>query len=362
MNRPRDRKSAQGLLPRMEARPWADGKTISYRYHPVGAKPIALGTDRIDAIRRVLDLLGQGDDTGTIGRLWKIYSADESPEWKALGERTRADYSVYSKELLRVFGETHASHVKATHVSRYLRVERKDAPIRANREVALLGNLITLAIDRGEAELNPCRGGQVKRNKERPRTLAPEGADIAGLVVFASTHGGEKRVTAKGKEIDPTKQWRIVTMAMEFAALVGSRQMEFLKLHWPMFGMDEVRLRRGKQRQGAERVERITTSPALLNLRARLQEVSTDRQVGAVFPTRMGNPYTSSGFATQWQKLIKAALAAGAIERRFTFHDLRAYYTTQHKELTGALPDLHASPTTTAKVYERSKVSKRNSL
>lgn len=45
MNRPRDRASAVGLLPRMEARPWRDGKTVTYRYHPVGAAPINLGTN-----------------------------------------------------------------------------------------------------------------------------------------------------------------------------------------------------------------------------------------------------------------------------------------------------------------------------
>lgn len=53
MNRPRDRASAAGLLPRMEARPHRDGRTVSYRYHPIGAKPIPLGTDRLEACRKV---------------------------------------------------------------------------------------------------------------------------------------------------------------------------------------------------------------------------------------------------------------------------------------------------------------------
>ena len=51
MGRPRDRDTGKGLLQRMEARPWRDGKTITYRYHPVGGKPIALGQDRISACR-----------------------------------------------------------------------------------------------------------------------------------------------------------------------------------------------------------------------------------------------------------------------------------------------------------------------
>jgi integrase len=343
----------------MEARPWKDGKTVTYRYHPVGAAPINLGTDKAEAVRRVALMIGQATDEGTIGTLWEHYKA--SPDWSALSERSRSDYTEYSIELLRVFSTTAAAEITAPMVARYLRVERKNAPVRANREVSLLGTLISLAIERGEATHNPCRGGQVKRNKERPRTIAPEATDIAALATFAAGHG-EVRTTAKGKVIDTTKQWRVVTMAAEFAALVGSRQMEFLQLHWPMFGTEEVQLRRGKQRGGAEKVERITASPALLELRGRLQSIATHQTLGAVFPNRQGNPYTSAGFASMWQKLIRAALAAGAITKRFTFHDLRAYYTTQHKETTGVLPDLHASPTTTARVYERSKVAKRHAL
>lgn len=345
MSRPRDRASAAGLLPRMEARPWRDGKTVTYRYHPLGKKPINLGTDKIEAIRQVLDINGRTSDQGTVNRLWKQYKA--SPAWQALRDRTRADYEDYSVPLLAVFGEVHAAAVMAPDIARYLRVERAAAPVRANREVALLGNLLALAIELGEATVNPCRGGQVPRNKERPRTSAPDHKEIEALVDFAAVKGG---------------QWNVITMAAEFAALTGSRQVEMLPLHWPQFGVDEVRLRRAKQRKGVEKVERVSVSPALLLLRTRLLAVARDEKVGAVFPNRQGNPYTAQGFAAMWGKLMREAMSEKVIARRFTFHDLRAHYATQHKERLGHLPDLHASPTTTAKVYERSGVSRRKAL
>lgn len=344
MNRPRDRASAAGLLPRMEARPRKDG-LISYRYHPVGGKPIALGTDRLAAVQQVLDLLGTGDDRGTITRLWAQYR--DTPGWRDLAARTRSDYEDYSVHVVRVFGTVRAADITAPMVARYLRVERGDAPKRANREVSLLGNLIALAIERGEAEHNPCRGGQVRRNPERPRTRAPDQSDLDALIAHAVRKGG---------------QWRVIVMAAEFAALVGSRQAELLPLHWPQFGVDEVRLRRSKQRAGVEKVERVSASAALLDLRERLRAVAHDDKVGAVFPNRQGNPYTSAGFAAMWGKLMREALAAGVVTRRFTFHDLRAHYTTEHKRTLGALPDLHASPTTTARVYERAREVKRRSL
>ncbi|WP_198363685.1 hypothetical protein [Burkholderia ubonensis] len=38
--------------------------------------------------------------------------------------------------------------------------------------------------------------------------------------------------------------------------------------------------------------------------------------------------------------------------KRFALHDLRAYYVARHKAERGALPDLHANPATTARVYD----------
>lgn len=329
----------------MEARPWKDGKTVTYRFHPLGGKPINLGTDKAAAIRRVLQLNSATPDAGTIKALWQIYQ--ETPDWRGLSERTREDYAGYAVPLLAVFGDVLAADITAPMVARYLRVERKTAQVRANREVSLLGNLIGLAIDRGEAEHNPCRGGQVKRNKERPRTVAPEASDITALIEHAAKKRG---------------QWPVITMAAEFAALAGNRKAEFLALHWSQIDGAEIRLLRAKQHGGAVRVEKIAISPAMQDLLARLRPIARDDKVGAVFPNRFGNPYTAEGFASMWGKLMREAIAEGAIQRRFTFHDLRAYYVTQHKIQRGALPDMHASPTTTARVYERSKVSKRTAL
>lgn len=350
--KPRDRETAKGLLPRMEARPWADGKTVTYRYHPLGAKkPLNLGTDRLAAIRRVLELIGKSDDAGTIARLWEQYK--ESMAWKELKPRTRQDYEDYSVHILKCFGTEPADSITAPMIARYLRSERSEAPIRANREIALLGNLIGLAIERGEAEHNPCRGGQVKRNKERPLDVLPDVADIEALVRFAAARDAAVK-TKIGRSV-------VVMMAAEFAALTGARQAEFLPLAWPAFDEAEVRIERAKQRMGVKKVDRIAVSPALAALRTRLLAFQTS-PMGAVFPNRAGNVYTADGFATMWQKLMTAAVEAGEVKQRFNFHALRAFYATKHKTETGALPDMHASPTTTAKIYERSKTGRRNAL
>ncbi|MGF6549356.1 tyrosine-type recombinase/integrase [Paraburkholderia youngii] len=337
-----------GLLPRMEARPTKSGFT--YRYHPVGGKPINLGSDRVAAIRKVLDLTGAGDDLGTISRLWDQFQ--ETPGWKRYSPYTRADYTQCSLKLLEIFGDMRASDIDATDVARYLRKERADAPVRANREAALLSNLIGLAIERGEAKHNPCR--EVKRNEEQPRTEAPEPADFAAFAQWLAEQRGQRAM---------------IGMAAEYAASAGNRKVEYLDLTWSQ--IDEtaghIRIKRAKQRgkKRGEVIEQIEITPQVAALIARLKiarAAQKNEDCLYVFPNRSGTAYTQAGFKAMWQKLMVEALKRKVIARRFTFHDLRAYYVTQHKAERGALPDLHANPATTARVYDRSRIVRRRAL
>lgn len=325
----------------MEAMPRKDG-LVSYRYHPAGKKPIPLGTDKVLAIRKVLDLNNESPIRGTVKHLWQLYQ--DSSDWADLSKNTQHDYTQCSKELLRVFGDIDPETITPAICARYLRVERKAAPVRANREMALLSNLMNVAIERGDILANPCK--QTRRNKERPRKDAPEPETLISFLTWARERTGQAQILA--------------SMA-EFAALTGNRRIEFLELHWPQISETEVRLIRGKQRD-KQVVEVVSISPALATLLERLRSLAKHDRLGAVFPNRAGNCYTEQGFKAMWSKLVLKAMEEKAIEKRFTFHDLRAYHVTQHKVQRGALPDLHANPGTTARIYDRTKEIKRNSL
>lgn len=341
MTRPRDRASAKGLLLRMEAMPRKDG-LVSYRYHPVGKKPIPLGTDKEAAIRKVLDLNNENPIRGTVKHLWQLYR--DSDDWKELAKSTQSDYMQCSKELMRVFGDIDPETITPAICARYLRVERKTAPVRANREMALMSNLMNVAIERGDIVANPCK--QTRRNKERPRKDAPEPETLVAFLKWARERKGQAQILA--------------SMA-EFAALTGNRRIEFLELHWPQISDTEVRLIRGKQRD-KQVVEVLSISPALATLLSRLRTFAKNDRLGSVFPSRSGNCYTEQGFKAMWSKLVLKALREKVITKRFTFHDLRAYHVTQHKLQRGALPDLHANPGTTARIYDRTKEVNRKSL
>lgn len=357
MIRPRDRASAAGLLPRMEARPWADGKTTTYRYHPVVGKPITLGTDRMEAIRKVLDMNpGRAGDDGTFRQMWRFYQ--ETVRWQRLAESTKDFYrECWGREpgtkgpddpgagLARVWAGGVVSAVKPSDVYRYLTVERADAPTVANREIALLSNLFKVAITRGLIDANPCK--QVSRNPEQPRTRLVERHELQPFIQWALKQGDSAVV--------------LVSMA-EFAALTGNRRAEFLRLHWPQVDDEIVRLQRAKSRGKGKR-ELVAISAALRVVLDRMKARKGFNPMGVVFAApRTGGAYSEPGFKAMWGRLMDKALREKVIEERFTFHDLRAHYTTYHKLDHGTLPEMHANPATTAKVYERTKEISRRSL
>lgn len=327
--RTRDRLSQKGLLPRMEARPKKSG--FAYRYHPVNGKPIALGDDREAAIRRVLDLIGKADDNGTIDHCWRLYK--ESEEWRALAELTRVDYETCSKPLLKVFGSMRASSVTQQMCRHYMKVERKGI-VRANREMALMSNLLGVAVDFGYAALNVTRG--MKRLKERPRTIVPVADSISSLTAWLVGRG---------------KQWAVIAAMAQFAAKTGARRTEFLEATVFQVRDGEARLGRAKQREGVQVTDVIELDEEALQILASVKREGSEY----LFTTRRKKPtpYTPSGFKAMWAKAMKQALKEGVITQRFTFHDLRAYYASKHAEQEKSLPALHKNPQTTARVYDR---------
>lgn len=350
MSRKRDRASGMGLLPGMEARPWKDGRTVTYRYHVPGGKPVNLGTDRHAACERVLQMTRRAPDTGTFREMWRRYQ--ETRDWKDLAAGTQADYRLCWKQLEQVFGGMAPAALTALHCRKYLRAERADAPVRANREMALLSNLVNVAIDMGEADLNVCR--HVRRNKERPRNLAPDTATLRRFVAWAWARGG---------------QAAIVSGMAEFAARTGNRRIEFRELHWPQWTVEACRLRRAKQRDdGAPVFEVVANSQEMLDLRERIHAISGGDPLGPVFPSARGGAYKERAFKSAWARLMADAMDDSAGPPlivdglRFTFHDLRAFYVTEHKRVHQRLPDLHANAATTARVYDRTKEIRRKSL
>lgn len=360
MGRKRDRSSGMGLLPRMEARPWSDGKTVTYRYHPAGGKPINLGTDKLKALQAVLDMNKERDTTGTLRWVWEQYTKEKDERgrpiksrWTKLVEGTRDDYRGAWKQIEAIFGDCHIGSITAADVARYVHVERAGAPRRADIEKSLLSRLFGHGIKLGVCLVNATIG--VEPHGSEPRTEAPKEAVLAKFLGWLN---------------EQTPQRRIIGMAAEYASLAGNRKVEFLDLVWPQIDKHagEIRTKRAKQRgkKRGEVIEVVKIDAQLAALIARLEALRAERGAHClyVFPNSSNGHYTASGFKTMWQKCVRAAIEAGVIQAsdRFTFHDLRAFYTSKHKKTRGDLPDLHSDPGTTARIYDRNREVERRSL
>jgi len=207
--------------------------------------------------------------------LWETYHS--SADWKALSGNSQESYLQSSKPLLRVLGDVHPASIAPADCARYLRVESRAAPVRANREMALLSNLMNVAVERGDIAANPCK--QTRRSKERPRKESPEPETLVAFLAWANAREGQTKILA--------------AMA-EFAALTGNRRIEFIELHWPQVSASEVRLIRGKQRD-KQVVESVGISPALADLLKRLRCWLPMTASAQWSPTGTGTPTPSRG-------------------------------------------------------------------
>lgn len=203
MPRPRDRASAAGLLPRMEARPWANGKTITYRYHPIGGKPINLGTDKPAALRKVLDLNGQAQHSaGTLRWVWDKFT--ESPRWLRLADATRTDYQSAWRQIAERLGHMQMADITPFVIAQYVHIERATAPRRADIEKSLLSRLCGHGIKLGACSTNATIG--VEPHGSQPRTHAVNAQVLARFLAWLELQ---------------TPQRQIIGMAAEYASLAG---------------------------------------------------------------------------------------------------------------------------------------------
>ncbi len=223
--------------------------------------------------------------------------------------------------LIKHFGHCYPEDVKRTDIGVYL--DSRSAKVSANREIALLSHIYCKAIRWGLSEENPCIG--VERNKERPDRRYITDAEFFAVFDQAPAY---------------------VRSAMELAYLTGQRQADILKLRRSQ--LQDVGIYFKQSKTGKELIVRWTRE-----LRA-----AVDRALSApctiasiwVIHNRKGQAYTSSGFQSVWQKLLRRCLAEGVIQERFTFRAIRAKARSDgpDKRLLG-----HSNPDAMARIYQR---------
>jgi integrase len=292
-----------------------------YFYHgayyliPKGGKRTSLGRDYAEALRKYADMVDPVIGRKNIGAVMDIYIQQKVPKKKP---RTQEDYLDAIKRLRPVFGAMWPEDLEPKHIYQYLNA--RDAKVRANREIAVLSNVMQQAIEMGLINANPCK--QVRRNEEAPRVRDVLDHEVAGLMAH-------------------TPDWLDAYIAIK--SLTGLRQGDMLRLTAFAIRDDGLFVETGKR--GKRLLFQITKS-----LRAALDEAQALRRRPS--EARLF-PISARGFKSAWARAMAKYAENGG--ERFAENDLRAQVGSKamDKGMDAASMLGHSSDAVTRRHYVR---------
>lgn len=308
----------------------------TYWYRPPNVKPIKLARvgDEAELYRSYAKYAfpsGIDENVNQVSEYLDRYEREEVPK---MAERTHKDYHVYIKKLREHFGHFYPDDIRPKDVGRFMDVPT--GRIHRARIIAVLSACYTKMVGAWYvAEKNPCLGVVRPKNPPRDRYITDE--------EFYAIH-----------RIMPVRQ----QIAMELAYLCGQRQGDVLKLKWEDCGDEGITFRQSKTGQG----RLVLYSDSLRETLARAKMLVPQLPREYVVHTRNGTRYTSAGFRACWQRMMKRAMEKKLLDKRFTFHDIRAKTVSDEEDVDLAqLRAGHTSKAMTLRVYSR-KIRKVSAL
>jgi integrase len=259
-----------------------------------------------------------------LGAVMDTYIKEELPKRKPLTQR---DYLASIAMLRPVFGEMWPEDLEPKHIYAYMRL--REAPVRANRDVAVLSNVMNQAIRIGLINTNPCK--QVRRNEENPRTREVLDSEIVAFLPHCP-------------------DWLKAYVRLKL--LTGLRQGDMLNIRLDQLREDGLFVQTGK------RGKRLLFTWSN-DLRAAIDTIKSQRhRVTSLYlinSERDGIKLSSSGFKSAWSRAMKKALAAGDLTESFAENDLRAKVATEAVELGQNATAMlgHSSDAVTKRHYQR---------
>lgn len=256
----------------------------------------------------------------TLGAAMDRYCSEVLPE-KA--PKTQSEYLKSITRLRAVFGKMSPKSLRPTHVYQYL---GKRPATAGNRDKAVLSAVMSACVRWGVLDRNLVK--EVQRNKETPRDR------------YVTDEEVEKFLT----HCNPT-----LKAYVELKLLTGLRQGQILKLK--LSDWDGEKLTVPGAKSGRTMVYSGEGLSEAINQAFSLRKGRALRSLN-IFSTRNGQPYTSDGFRSIWQRAMEKNIAKG--NERFTDHDLRAKVASDSESLAAAQDRLgHQSSQLTRRVYRR---------
>jgi len=261
-----------------------------------------LGKDFYEAMIKYAELNDQDIPCTTLSPIIDRYLKEIIPNKAPSTQRTNFE----EVKLLRgVFGHMKPEEVEPQDIYKYM--DARQAPIRANRELALLSNIYSYAIRWGYAKDNPCK--LVKRNKEKPRDRYVTDKEFWAVYDIA--------------EYSP-----VIQVAMMLTAITGLRSTDLRELKYSQCAEQGlvVTLSKTKNRTGKtiifewsdELKEIIDRSKKLHDTEKKKAQITSMY----ILSNRKGQPYTASGFKAMFRRTMLKAKEEGI--EWFQFRDIRA--------------------------------------
>ena len=324
------------LPPRMRVKISSSGK--KFYYHDLGGTPrrwVSLGSEFVEALRKYAEA-EEGNlehvSTVTFRHVAERYIKEVIPQ-KA--HRTQLDNMTELSRLYKFFDVPPApiNEVRPIHIRQYL-TWRREAPVRANRELALFSHIYNKAREWGYTDnSNPCVG--IKKNKELGRTNYVDDATYK-LVWDAADQ--------------PLRD------ALDLAYLTGQRPADVLKMDSLDIQSGELSVRQNK----TSTLVRIRIEGDLATLIDRIKNRKNDLKDCStrLIINENGRSLSYQAFLSRF---TKARNAAGVSLLAFQFKDLRAKAGTdkeQSKGLAAAKDQLGHANESMTKHYVRNRLGK----
>jgi integrase len=299
----RRRKSNFNLPPRLYF------KHGAYYYVSRGNKWTRLSEDKAIAFAKWAEIEGElprttGSDkplAGSMGLLIEKYMIEVAPK------KAKATYTgnlMEAKNLNDVFSKMLIVEVRPVHIAQYLDIRGVKAPIRANREIALLSHIFSYAMRWGMIDRNPCIGVAKHPEKGRDRYITDQ--EFSAVKNIAS---------------------ELIQIVMDFAYITALRKGDILRLRLDQITNEGILITQSKT--GSKQLYEWTDG--IHDVVGRAKALKRPLRGLHLFCTRQGQPYSDNGFKAMWNRVqVKWAESGG---QRFTFHDIRAKALTDAKNM-----------------------------
>jgi integrase len=302
-------------------------------------KEIPLGTDLVGAKRKwaELECAEVPPDASLMKYAFDQYERDILPKKKP---STQRENRLCLAQLRPAFNKAPIERITPQDIARYR--DARTAPVRANREIALLSHVFNMAREWGFTKRdNPCRG--IRKNKEAPRAYYAE-ADVWDAVHAAGSQA--------------------LRDAMDLAYLSGQRPADVLKMSKLDIRNDELHVLQNKTKHALRIRLHVDGEPTQLGACVdRLMARPVKSMSGELVCTEQGKPLTQKMLRDRFDAARIAAAAKAEKDRSadlvarikaFQFRDIRPKAASEMANLQDASDLLgHTDKALTKRVYRR---------